>query len=188
MVDWNGLFKWSMEHQDGTKPTEFKVMSAEERKWLEEAMKQYTFNDVDRLKEVAVELKGHMEMEKGKLVEMLDELLELIEIHVRNSLNLCLCGGMQTIIDIIFNKPHEEVRREACGVFSFSNQNNVEVQTFTAKMGALNLTHQYVRETNIKNREAVIGALSSFLRGINTDGKRTFLSEYGGLGFFKVSI
>jgi hypothetical protein len=28
-----------MEHQDGTKPTEFKVMSAEERKWLEEAMK-----------------------------------------------------------------------------------------------------------------------------------------------------
>ena len=55
-------------------------------------------------------------------------------------------------------------------------------------MGVLNLSHQYVRETNIKNREAVIGALSSFLRGINTDGKRTFLSEYGGLGFFKLAI
>ena len=49
MVDWNGLFKWSMEHQDGTRPTEFKMMAAEDRKWLEEAMKQYTFNDVDRL-------------------------------------------------------------------------------------------------------------------------------------------
>jgi hypothetical protein len=89
MVDWNGLFKWSMEHQDGTKPTEFKVMSAEDRKWLEEAMKQYTFNDVDRLKEIAKELKAHMEIPRETLVGLLDELLELVELHVRNSLNLC---------------------------------------------------------------------------------------------------
>ena len=39
MVDWNGLFKWSMQHQDGTRPSEFKAMSTEDRKWLEEAMK-----------------------------------------------------------------------------------------------------------------------------------------------------
>ena len=96
-------------------------MTPEDRKWLEEALKQYTFNDVDRLKEVATELKQHMTMEKGKLLELLDELLELVELHVRNSLNLCVCGGMATILDIIFNNPHEEVRREACGIFSFTN-------------------------------------------------------------------
>ena len=39
MVDWNGLFKWSMEHQDGTKPSDFKAMSEEDRKWLEAALK-----------------------------------------------------------------------------------------------------------------------------------------------------
>ena len=55
-------------------------------------------------------------------------------------------------------------------------------------MGALNLTHQYVRESNVKNREAVIGALSAFLRGINTDGKREFLEGYAGMGFFKGAI
>jgi len=27
-------------------------MSAEDKKWLEDAMKQYTFNDADRLKQV----------------------------------------------------------------------------------------------------------------------------------------
>jgi hypothetical protein len=27
-------------------------MSKEDRKWLEEALKQYTFNDSDRLKEI----------------------------------------------------------------------------------------------------------------------------------------
>jgi len=51
MVDWSGLFKWSMAHNDGTKPSEFKMMSPEDRKWLEEALKQYTFNDNDRQKE-----------------------------------------------------------------------------------------------------------------------------------------
>ena len=39
MVDWNGLFKWSISHQDGTKPSEFKAMSEEDRKWLEAALK-----------------------------------------------------------------------------------------------------------------------------------------------------
>ena len=52
MVDWAGLFKFSMQYQDGTKPSKFQEMSAEDRKWLEEAMKQYTFNDADRLKQV----------------------------------------------------------------------------------------------------------------------------------------
>jgi hypothetical protein len=102
MVDWNGLFKWSMEYQDGTRPTEFKVMSPEDRKWLEAALKQYTFNDADRLREVCKELKVHAEMEKSVLVDFLEELLELVEMHVRNSLNLCICGGMQTLMDIIF--------------------------------------------------------------------------------------
>ncbi len=86
-------------------------------------------------------MKGHMEIAKETLVDLLDELLELTELHVRNSLNLCLCGGMQTILEIIFNNPNEDARREACGIFSFCNQNNVDVQKLTGKMGALNLMH-----------------------------------------------
>jgi hypothetical protein len=39
MVDWNGLFKWSMEFQDGTRPSEFKEMSKEDKIWLQEALK-----------------------------------------------------------------------------------------------------------------------------------------------------
>ena len=133
MVDWNGLFKWSISHQDGTKPSDFKMMSVEDRKWLEAALKQYTFNDVDRLKEICIELKGdqpvqaHIGMEKTKILDLLDELMEILELHVRNSLNLCLCGGMATIMDIIINNPLEDARREACSIFSFTNQNNVEV-------------------------------------------------------------
>ena len=58
MVDWNGLYKWSMQYQDGTKPSEFKAMSKEDREWLEEAMKAHTFNDTDRLAELVNQLKA----------------------------------------------------------------------------------------------------------------------------------
>lgn len=56
-------------------------------------------------------------------------------------------------------------------------------------MCALNLTHQYVRETQTKNKEAVISGLSSFLRGINMDGKRLFLGdEYAGFCFLREAL
>ena len=95
MVDWNGLFKWSMDYQDGTKKTEFKVMSKEDRVWLEQALKQYTFNDTDKMKEIVQELqKSANTMPEAALLESLDELLELVELHPRSSLNLCACGGL----------------------------------------------------------------------------------------------
>ena len=34
-------------------------MKPEDLKWLEQAMKQYTFNDVDRLGEIVKEIKDH---------------------------------------------------------------------------------------------------------------------------------
>lgn len=73
MVDWNGLFKWSMEYHDGTKPSEFKQMSKEDQIWLTEALKAYSFNDTDRLQEICKEL-GKKENTTEDLTEMLDEL------------------------------------------------------------------------------------------------------------------
>lgn len=58
---------------------------------------------------------------------MLDELLELVELHPRSSLNLCLCGGMKTVMEIIFDNTKAEARKAACSIFSFAVQNNKEV-------------------------------------------------------------
>lgn len=51
MVDWNGLYNWSMKYQDGTQETSssFKAMSKEDRDFLENAMKEFTYNESDRL-------------------------------------------------------------------------------------------------------------------------------------------
>jgi len=39
----------------------------------------------------------------------------------------------------------------------------------------------FVHESNMKNKEAIFGALSSFLRSENFVGKREFISKMGGL-------
>jgi len=44
-------------------------MSDEDRKWLEEAMKQYTFNDTDRLKQVIDILKKQSAAAQKRLLE-----------------------------------------------------------------------------------------------------------------------
>ena len=95
-------------------------MSPEDRKWLEEALKQYTFNDAERLKEICDELKNHNDLDKDKVLTLLDELSELVELHPRNNYNLCLCGGMPILLDIIYNNQDDEIRRTAAPVFTMA--------------------------------------------------------------------
>lgn len=182
MVDWNGLFKWSMEYHDGTKPSEFKQMSKEDQTWLTEALKAYSFNDTDRLQEICKEL-GKTEHTTEDLTEMLDELQELVELHPRNNHNLCLCGGMQEILAMIFSHPDAGVRKLACSIFTAANSNNVDVQEFVAKSGALNFVKQVDNEKDLQVKEAIFQALSSFVKGPNFEGKRRLVRDFDGLAF-----
>ena len=121
MVDWNGLFNWSVKHHDGTAATrpDFEPMSNEDKKWLEDAMQQYTFNDADRLKEVSDELKKDSDNGfKNNPIELFEELQELIELHERSSLNLALCGGLETVLKYVLLHPNGEARIIACQTFN----------------------------------------------------------------------
>ena len=99
-------------------------MPEEDRKWLEEALKSYTFNDTDRLQELAKEL-PNKKHSKQALLNMLEELQELVEMHPRNNLNLCLSGGMHDVLALIFSHPDDDVRFSACCVFTAVTQNNI---------------------------------------------------------------
>ena len=98
--DWNGLLAWSSKYHDGTKPSEVQMMSEEDKKWLEEAMKQYTFSDTDKLKTLCDQMAE--DIEKGfadeGLEDKLYELEDVIQIHDRNSTNLARCGGLASLI------------------------------------------------------------------------------------------
>jgi len=110
-------------------------MSKEERDWLEGAMKQNSFDDTGRMKDVIEVLKSNRtEIEEGKdgrspekLVEYLEELQDLAELHPRNNLNLCLYGGFPELMVLIMGHPELKVRVAACMVVTCISANNHEV-------------------------------------------------------------
>ena len=61
MEDWNGLLNWSTKYHDGTKDSNFEAMSQEDKVWLENAMKEYTFSDTDKLNELCKIMKADIE-------------------------------------------------------------------------------------------------------------------------------
>lgn len=102
-------------------------MNDEDREWLEAAMKQHTFDDADKLKEIceemADEIKNEFKIEQGAkqgnaLYDMLDRLDELIDIHERNSLNMAICGGLQSLLKYCISHPDKEARKMSCSTFS----------------------------------------------------------------------
>lgn len=72
MIDWEGLLKFSLKYTDGTKKSEFKEMSLEDKRWLEEAMQQYTNSEVNRIKHILGRLEGFQELDEESLTAELE--------------------------------------------------------------------------------------------------------------------
>ena len=106
-------------------------MSKQDIEWLAAAMKSYTFDDSDRMKKIIIELKAQdtaeTKIKDGDLLELLDELLDLVEMHPRSNLNFCLFGGMIELMSLIFSHPCDNARKLSCSILSSIAQNNIEV-------------------------------------------------------------
>ena len=131
-IDWTGILAWSTKHHDGTNPSNFKPMSKEDRDWLEAAMKENAVNDTDRMEEIIKDLKTRRESESkeldhDKINDMLEELLDLVELHERNNLNMCIYGGMIELLSLGLSYPNDEVRRSALQLITSANTNNLQV-------------------------------------------------------------
>eukprot|EP00957_Ditylum_brightwellii_P021676 1634204-Ditylum_brightwellii.AAC.1 len=59
---WLGLLKWSLAHQDGTRPSsDVAPMSEEDRKFLESVMKDGIVDEGERMKTILTELTESLE-------------------------------------------------------------------------------------------------------------------------------
>lgn len=115
--------------------------------------------------------------------ELLEELVDNVELHERNNLNLCIMGGMFEVLAIAFSYPDEEVRRNALTIVSTACQNHLQVQEYANRLGAINLVEQFCNEKNIKNKEAIFSALSAVIKQDNFTAKTKFIKEFNGLEF-----
>merc|ERR1712159_745615 len=109
-------------------------------------MKEYCVNDVDRMQEIIKALKQMREnpgaketLDHENMNEMLEELQDHVELHPRNNLNLCIMGGMIELLALAFGYPNESVRRNAMQIVTSACANNLQVQEYAMRSGAVNL-------------------------------------------------
>jgi len=153
-------------------------------------MKEFCVNDVDRMEEIIKIIKemrenppSKEEMDHDKVNELLEELMDHVELHPRNNLNLCIMGGMFEMLALSFSYPDAEVRRNALQIITTASSNNLQVQEYANRSGALNLVESFCNEKNIKNKEAIFSALSAIIKADNFAAKLKFIKEFNGLEF-----
>ena len=76
------------------------------------------------MKELLEILKAHKQgqtMETEALIQLLEDLLDLVEIHPRSNMNFCLMGGMHELMALVFSHPADNVRKLACSIFASIN-------------------------------------------------------------------
>jgi len=59
--------------------------------------------------------------------DLLENLMDHVELHPRNNLNLCLMGGMIELLALSFGYPDESVRKNALQIITSACANNLQV-------------------------------------------------------------
>ena len=183
MVDWPGLLKWSLTQTDGTVPNpDVKPMDESDRKWLQEALESYTFDEAKRVNEIIQGLiKPENKVEPNdeeQRVVYTEELADLVE-GLETARDLVRMGIYASLLNVMLNSGYTDVRKGMYYVFSSCNGNNQFVQETSLTQGGLQLINSIIKEETTANKEAAFAALTSMIRGESLKVKRAFIDVDG---------
>jgi hypothetical protein len=151
--NWLGLLRWSMTVNDGTAPSEFSAMSAEDKAWLETVMKEVVRSDPQRMDEVVMKVKELLEQvlaakaegaslsmsedEEDFLLNELEDLRDIVE-QIDMAQVFCKFGGC----DILLRLAEQDncvtsVRILCVAIIGTVAQNNLVVQDALFSQGLL---------------------------------------------------
>jgi len=151
---WLGLLKWSLQYTDGTVPSEesknYQEMSAEDKQFLEEVMKNGIINEGERMSVILENLVSHMEsiqnnnnntdesVDEDEVIELLEELRDIVE-QIDYAKAFASMGGLQFLIGCASerNGVPTSVRSLCLNVTSTLCQNNPVVQLKMLELGNL---------------------------------------------------
>lgn len=182
MVDWPGFMKWSMNFHDNTNETEISKLSQEQSKFLEEAIKSFTFDEVKRMQDITKKLKNEI-TDKTKItqnIDLLEELLELLA-SLDNAKNFCKIGGVFQILEFSLDSKLEPVLRElSLSILVDCSQNNSFVQGHLRNIQFWRLLDVFFeKDLSWKMKLRVVGAIGAMVKGNNIVNKRDFLDRKG---------
>lgn len=165
--NWEGLFKWSVAHSDGTGST--RNLSEEDRRWFMEAMQAQTVDVIKRMKEITLVMQTPEQVLEsqgvtaGDIEDMLDELQEHVEsIDMANDLHSI--GGLLPLLNYLKNS-HVNIRAKAADVVMTIVQNNPRSQQLVMEANGLEyLLSNFTSDPDVTVRTKALGAISSLIR------------------------
>mmetsp|Transcript_25048 Transcript_25048/g.36770 ORF Transcript_25048/g.36770 Transcript_25048/m.36770 type:complete len:397 (+) Transcript_25048:114-1304(+) len=155
---WLGLLKWSLAHQDGTRPSsDVAPMSEEDRKFLESVMKDGIVDEGERMKTILTELtesletirdsvpgetesnggeRKRKELSEDEISDLLLELRDIVE-QIDYARAFTAMGGLPFLIGCASENKAvpRTIRSECLGVLATLCQNNPPVQQALIEMG-----------------------------------------------------
>lgn len=182
MVDWPGLMKWSTQYHDGTKPSEFKMMSDEDKAFLTKAMEEACAQIEDPNKMMAEAIAQIKAIDRSD--ESIITSLEVIDYCCDDpdvARNVEKLDGLQPLLDLL--KTHKDVIcNRALEILALLFSNNPNIQEAGARRSAMDGFLKLVRESAVgsETRSKAFRALVALVRPIQALEEQ-FIKEKDGV-------
>ena len=183
MVDWKGLYNWTMKYTDGTKPSEFKQMSKEDMDFIQNALESVVLNEMKeiwKILDICKTPEGDSEQEINERYELLEKMSEYID-GLENANNIVRGKRFNEIINHFFETKHKKIKIEYARIITQMTQNDSYVQKAALELGIFNYLNNLNEEKDPELLNAYIYLLTGLLYGDEISTRKYFVENCDGI-------
>ena len=183
MVDWKGLYNWSMKYTDGTKPSNFKQMSKEDMDFIQNAFESVCLNEMKeiwKILDICKTPQGDTEQEINDRYELLEKMSEHID-GLENANNIVRGKRFNEVITHFFESKHKKIKIEYARIITQMTQNESFVQKAALELGIFNYLKDLNEEKDPELITIYIYMLTGLLYGDDITTKKYFVQECEGI-------
>ena len=183
MVDWKGLYNWSMKYSDGTKPSDFKQMSKEDMEFIQNAFESVTLNEMKeiwKILDICKTPEGDTEQEINERYELLEKMSEYID-GLENANNIVRGKRFNEIINHFFESKHKKIKIEYARIITQMSQNDSFVQKAALDLGIFNYLKDLNEEKDPELMSIYIYLLTGLLYGEEISTRKFFVEQCDGI-------
>ena len=183
MVDWKGLYNWSMNYVDGTKPSNFKEMSKEDMDFIQNAFESVCLNEMKeiwKILDICKTPEGDSEQEINERYELLEKMSGHID-GLENANNIVRGKRFNEIVSHFFESKHKKIKIEYARIITQMTQNESFVQKAALELGIFNFLKDLNEEKDPELITIYIYLLTGLLYGDDITTKKYFVQECDGI-------
>ena len=183
MVDWKGLYNWSMKYTDGTKPSDFKQMSKEDMEFIQNAFESVSLNEMKeiwKILDICKTPEGDTEQEINERYELLEKMSEYID-GPENANNIVRGKRFNEIINHFFESKHKKIKIEYARIITQMSQNDSFVQKAALDLGIFNYLKDLNEEKDPELMSIYIYLLTGLLYGEEISTRKFFVEQCDGI-------